>query len=60
MSFGRKRNMSKRWLRKNTPGTGKRGRPIDSTWTSTDQNGPYHFEVYHFFRTEKDSETNGE
>ena len=48
MSFGRKRNMSKRWLRKNTPGTGKRGRPIDSTWTSTDHNGRYHFEVSFF------------
>ena len=29
MSFGRKRNMSERWLRKNTPGTGKRGRLTD-------------------------------
>ena len=35
MSFQRKRNMSERWLRKNTPGTGKRGQPIHPTRTST-------------------------
>lgn len=45
MSFERKRNMSKRWLRKNTPGTGKRGRPLDRRRTSTDHNGLYHFEL---------------
>ena len=48
MSFGRKRNMSKRWLRKNTPGTGKRGRPIDRTQTSTDYDGLYHLELSFF------------
>ena len=59
MSFGRKRNMSKRWLRKNTPGTGKRGRPIDRygpVRTTTDCT----IWNYHFFRTEKDSKTERE
>ena len=42
MSFGRKRNMSERWLRKNTPGTGKRGRLTDQDglgWTTTGHGG---------------------
>ena len=58
MSFGRKRNMSERWLRKNTPGTGKRGR-------LTDQDGPGrtradHHRLINFCRIEKNPETSRE
>ena len=60
MSFGRKRNMSKS-IRKNTPGTGKRGRLTDQDGlgrTTTDHGG-LHTDCI-IFRTEKISETKRE